>query len=117
MLIFISIFTFLTSNEDPVLSTIYDQAIKRGIPENYLQQTFNKKHITVHDKIPALFARPYEKKAWNEYKKIFVTEKRINGGIKITMEIIIIIKTDKYRIIVVKLISFCLRYCSIPTIK
>ena len=62
MLIFISIFTFLTSNEDPVLSTIYDRAIKRGIPENYLQQTFNKKHITVHDKIPDLFARPYEKK-------------------------------------------------------
>ena len=82
MLIFISIFTFLTSNEDPVLSTIYDQAIKRGIPENYLQQTFNKKHIIVHDKIPDLFARPYEKKAWSEYKKIFVTEKRINGGIQ-----------------------------------
>jgi|TARA_B100001250_G_scaffold16040_2_gene13913 membrane-bound lytic murein transglycosylase B len=82
MLINILILPFLFLYGDPVLDSIYDQAIKKGLPDKYLQQAFEKKHIVVHNKIPDFFARPYEKKSWEVYKKIFVTEKRISGGIK-----------------------------------
>ena len=47
-----------------------------------LEKTFNKQNITIHEKIPEFFARPYEKKSWKVYKKIFVTPKRIEGGVK-----------------------------------
>ena len=82
MLINILILPLLFLYEDPVLDSIYDQAIKKGLPDKYLQQAFDKKHIVVHNKIPGFFARPYEKKSWEVYKKIFVTEKRISGGIE-----------------------------------
>ncbi len=82
MPIYILLFTFLFSADDPVLNTIFDEASKRGIPKEFLESTFNKKNITIHEKIPEFFARPYEKKSWDAYKKIFVTAKRIDGGIK-----------------------------------
>lgn len=82
MPIYILLFTFLFSAEDPVLNTIIDEASKRGIPKEFLKSAFHKKNITIHEKIPGFFARPYEKKSWDTYKKIFVTAKRIEGGIK-----------------------------------
>ena len=68
--------------QDPVLESIYDEAVKKGIPNTFLKKTFEQQKITVHNKIPDLFARPYEKKSWGQYKKIFVTKKRIDGGLK-----------------------------------
>ena len=68
--------------QDPVLESIYDEAVKKGIPNTFLKKTFEQQKITVHNKIPDLFARPYEKKSWDQYKKIFVTKKRIDGGLK-----------------------------------
>ena len=82
MQLYLLLFTFLFSANDPVLSAIFDEATKRGIPEEFLEKTFNKKNITIHEKIPEFFARPYEKKSWKVYKKIFVTPKRIEGGVK-----------------------------------
>tara|TARA_B100001758_G_scaffold47312_1_gene38048 strand:+ start:2110 stop:2886 length:777 start_codon:yes stop_codon:yes gene_type:complete len=82
MPVYLLLFTFFFSANDPVLDTIFDEAIKRGIPREFLEQAFNKKNITVHKKIPEFFARPYEKKSWDVYKKIFVTPNRIEGGVK-----------------------------------
>ena len=64
-----------------MLKDIYDQAIKKGIPETFLKRAFEEQKIVVHKKIPGFFARPYEKKSWDQYKKIFVTKKRIDGGL------------------------------------
>ncbi len=41
---------------------------------------FKSCKIIIHEKIPDFFARPYEKKSWDIYKKIFVTPNRIDGG-------------------------------------
>ena len=81
ILFFTFITTFFGFNEDPVLKDIYDQAIKKGIPETFLKRAFEEQKIVVHKKIPGFFARPYEKKSWDQYKKIFVTKKRIDGGL------------------------------------
>lgn len=74
------ILTILFIFEDPVLSKIKDRAIEKGIPESYLNNTFNSTEIKTHDKIIDLFARPYEKKSWGEYQKLFVTKSRIDKG-------------------------------------
>ena len=81
ILFFTFIITFFGFIEDPVLKDIYDQAIKKGIPETFLKRAFEEQKIVVHKKIPGFFARPYEKKSWDQYKKIFVTKKRIDGGL------------------------------------
>ncbi|MBT3478767.1 MAG: lytic murein transglycosylase [Candidatus Marinimicrobia bacterium] len=70
----------LFAGEDSVLSAIRADAIKKGIPESYLNEAFAHEGIIVHDKILDRFARPYEKKSWTDYRKLFVTDSRINKG-------------------------------------
>ena len=67
MPVYLLLFTLLFPADDPVLSTIFNEAIKRGVPKGYLEKTFDKNKITVHEKIPEFFARPYEKKSWDVY--------------------------------------------------
>lgn len=66
--------------EDSVLSTIRNDALNRGIPESFLNETFSNGDITTHDIILERFAKPYEKKSWVDYRKLFVTESRISKG-------------------------------------
>ena len=42
--------------------------------------------IELHAKIPERFARPYEKKSWEQYKKLFIKESRIVAGVKFYSE-------------------------------
>ena len=70
----------LFAGEDSVLSAIRADGIKKGIPESYLNEAFAHEGIIVHDKILDRFARPYEKKSWTDYRKLFVTDSRINKG-------------------------------------
>jgi len=70
----------LFAGEDSVLAAIRADAIKKGIPESYLNEAFAHEGIAIHDKIIDRFARPYEKKSWTDYKKLFVTKSRINKG-------------------------------------
>lgn len=68
------------ANEDTVLSAIRSDAVIKGVPESYLIEVFSNDGITIHNKILDRFARPYEKKSWVDYRKLFVTESRINKG-------------------------------------
>jgi len=81
-LVIILFLSFLRVNDDPILSIIRSDAIKMGIPEAYLDKTFSYSKIEIHDSILDRFARPYEKKTWGEYRKLFVTKNRINEGAK-----------------------------------
>ena len=75
-------FSLFRISEDPVLSIIRSDAMKIGIPETYLNEAFSHSKIEIHDSILDRFARPYEKKTWDEYRKLFVTKNRINEGTK-----------------------------------
>lgn len=75
-----SVLTAQLQGEDKVLEAIRSTAVQRGIPESYLNDTFAHAGIEIHDKILERFARPYEKKGWDDYRKLFVTESRINKG-------------------------------------
>ena len=75
-------FSLFRISDDPVLSIIRSDAMKIGIPETYLNEAFSHSKIEIHDSILDRFARPYEKKTWDEYRKLFVTKNRINEGTK-----------------------------------
>ena len=81
-LVIILFLSLLRINDDPVLSIIRSDAIKMRIPKSYLDEPFSYSKIEIHDSILDRFAKPYEKKTWGEYRKLFVTKNRINEGAK-----------------------------------
>jgi len=52
-----------------------------SLPQGYLESVFSDPAVTVHQEIADRFAKPYEAKPWKEYRAIFITEPRIQGGI------------------------------------
>ena len=49
-------------------------------------EAFTNDGIIKHKEIPEYFARPYEKKSWSEYRKLFIKESRIVSGAKFYIE-------------------------------
>ena len=75
------VFSFLwAGSQDSVLSAIKSDALKKGISESFLNETFSHSGIEIHNKILDRFAKPYEKKSWTDYRKLFVTDSRIQKG-------------------------------------
>tara|TARA_B110000116_G_scaffold126572_1_gene109684 strand:+ start:723 stop:1502 length:780 start_codon:yes stop_codon:yes gene_type:complete len=81
-LIFILLFSSLIFGQDSVFSSIHKQALEKGLPESFIIETFSSKKITIHNDILDRFSKPYEKKSWTDYRKIFVTKSRISAGVK-----------------------------------
>ena len=50
------------------------------IPEKFVRDAFSHNEVTIHKEIAQRFEKPYEKKPWVEYRKIFVKESRIKAG-------------------------------------
>jgi len=68
------------SDKEQLFLSIKESAMKKGIPEEYLMQVFRNEGIMIHKEIPERFAKPYEKKSWEEYRKLFVKQSRIDKG-------------------------------------
>ena len=67
----------------------YELVIKKigdDIPISFVNEAFSHDKLEVHKIIAERFAKPYEKKSWTEYKKIFVKESRIAAGAKFFSE-------------------------------
>jgi len=58
------------------------QKLDGALPETFVREAFSHDKLQVHKVIAERFAKPYEKKAWTEYRKIFVKESRISAGAK-----------------------------------
>ena len=84
MKLFILFFSLIVGLQpkDSVYALIRNEAISAGIDKTFLDKTFNHQDIKVHSKIKELFEKPFEKKSWAEYRKIFVTKKRVDSGAK-----------------------------------
>ena len=59
---------------------------KKAVPVSFLNDVFNSSSIEKHMEIPERFAKPYEKKSWEQYKKLFIKESRIVAGVKFYSE-------------------------------
>ena len=80
---------FLFAGETPssekknsVREEIAQLAVEKGIPNAFIISSFESEKIKIHSVIPERFSQPYEKKTWEEYKKIFVKKSRIEKGVQ-----------------------------------
>jgi membrane-bound lytic murein transglycosylase B len=71
---------------DPAFQKVWSYLEDKDVPKDYIVNTFLDSGIQIHSKIIDSFNNPYEKKSWDVYRKIFMTEKRLLGGIKFFKE-------------------------------
>jgi len=71
---------------DPAFQQVWPYLENKDIPKEYVVSTFLDSGIQIHPKIIDSFNNPYEKKSWDEYRKIFMTDKRAMGGIEFFRE-------------------------------
>ena len=86
-IIFFLFTTIFSSNIDNDVA--YDLVLKKldgAVPTIFVREAFSHDKLQVHKIIAERFAKPYEKKAWTEYRKIFVKESRISAGAKFFSE-------------------------------
>ena len=75
-----------TLSDDLAYVMVMEKINKKTVPVDYINKVFLSKKIERHKKIPERFARPYEKKSWPEYKKLFIKDSRIVAGTKFYSE-------------------------------
>ena len=73
-------------SDDLAYVMVSDHLQGSNIPDAFVREAFTHSDIKIHMEIPERFARPYEKKSWEEYRKIFIKESRIAGGAKFYQE-------------------------------
>ena len=73
-------------SDDLAYQLVLEKINKKVIPISYIDKIFNSSSIEKHLEIPERFARPYEKKSWKQYKKLFIKESRIVAGVKFYSE-------------------------------
>ena len=76
--------TLVAKNEQA--RQVYSRVIKRlrrsGVPATYAWQVFSDPAIKVDPKIVKRFDKPAERLDYDAYRRIFVNDKRISGGVK-----------------------------------
>ena len=87
-LIMIISLTFAGENrlDDLAYQLVLEKIDKKVVPTSYIDEIFNNPSIEKHLEIPERFAKPYEKKSWEQYKKLFIKESRIVAGVKFYSE-------------------------------
>ena len=96
-----SILTLAQSlSDDPAYQAVSDRLQGSNIPEAYIRAAFTHDEIKIHKEIAEKFARPYEKKTWEVYRKIFVKDSRITAGANFYKKNIELIQTvcDEYKV-------------------
>ena len=72
------------SNRTDVRDFIAEMNKKHGLQEDELLKAFSQ--VEINQKIIDAITRPAEAKPWHEYRPIFMTDKRINGGVEFWKE-------------------------------
>ena len=73
-------------SDDLAYRMVSDHLRGKNIPDAYVRESFTHYYLKIHHEIEERFAKPYEKKTWEEYRKIFIKESRIAGGAKFYQE-------------------------------
>ena len=86
--------------KDLAFRLVRDEMQNSYVPEAFLREVFTHDGIAKHKEIPERFARPYEKKSWEEYRKLFIKESRIVAGERFYLENVDLIQrvVDQYRV-------------------
>ena len=79
-LLFISAFS--KNFENDIAYKLVSTELNGAVPALFLEKAFSHEKLEIHDIIVERFEKPYEKKPWVEYRKIFVKESRVAAGAK-----------------------------------
>ena len=87
-------------SSDLAYQLVLDKINKKHVPVSFLNDVFKSSSIEKHMEIPERFAKPYEKKSWEQYKKLFIKESRIVAGVKFYSEnkVLIMQVAEKYNV-------------------
>ena len=87
-------------SDDLAYRMVSDHLQDSNIPDAFVRESFTHDDLKIHSSIPESFAKPYEKKTWEQYRKIFIKESRIAGGAKFYKENMSLINTvaDEYKV-------------------
>ena len=80
--LFLLTIAFSQELENDIAYKLVFKEIGGSVPVLFLKESFSHEKLEVHKVIAERFAKPYEKKPWTEYKKIFVKESRVAAGAK-----------------------------------
>jgi len=72
--------------DDDFAYRLVSEKLDGVIPEEFVRAAFSHESVEIHKEISEKFAKPYEKKPWSDYRKIFVKESRISAGAKFYSE-------------------------------
>ena len=86
IIFFLSTVIFSRNLDNDIAYKLVIKKIGDDIPVSFVNEAFSHDKLEVHKIIAERFAKPYEKKSWPEYKKIFVKESRIAAGAKFFSE-------------------------------
>tara|TARA_Y100000768_G_scaffold174484_1_gene130648 strand:- start:934 stop:1728 length:795 start_codon:yes stop_codon:yes gene_type:complete len=78
--------SFSKSPDDDLAYRLVLEKLNGEIPEGFVRDAFSHNKVEIHKVIAERFAKPYEKKSWSDYRKIFVKESRIKAGAKFYKE-------------------------------
>ncbi len=73
-------FVFSQGVDDDSAYILVMEKLDGAIPEEFVRDAFSHEEVKIHKEIAERFAKPYEKKSWSDYRKIFVKESRISSG-------------------------------------
>jgi len=82
----LSTLIFSKEVENDIAYELVSKELGRSVPISFVQEAFSHQKLEIHKIIVERFAKPYEKKPWTEYKKIFVKESRVVAGAKFYSE-------------------------------
>ena len=83
---FLLTYVFSQNFEEDIAYKLVLEKLNGSIPSAFVREAFSHDKLEIHKVIAERFAKPYEKKAWTEYRKIFVKESRISAGAKFFSE-------------------------------
>ncbi|MFQ6607549.1 MAG: lytic murein transglycosylase [Fidelibacterota bacterium] len=63
-----------------VYSEVVSQARESGLPPTFIKEVFSHNDIQIHDEIARRFSNQAEAMAYRDYRKIFITDERIQEG-------------------------------------
>ena len=86
IIFFLSISIFSQDIEKDIAYELVSKELGGAVPTFFIQEAFLHEKLEVHKIIAEKFAKPYEKKPWAEYRKIFVKESRVAAGAKFYTE-------------------------------
>ena len=80
LILFITSISIAQSLNDDLAYRMVAEKLGDAIPDAFVREAFTHDELKIHKEIAERFARPYEKKPWEEYRKLFVKESRIAAG-------------------------------------